>query len=96
MEAGKVMAISRVDDLALELLHVKFYIHSTLDMKYGGEDDKPSKRQRAFCRLQIELVEREEALKVATAKVGTLQALLETERQSFAPDPAMERELVRL
>ena len=34
----------------------------------------------AFRRLQIELAEREEALRVATAEVSTLQALLETER----------------
>ena len=35
-------------------------------------------------------------MRVATAKVGTLQALLETERQSSTSDPTMERELVYL
>ena len=42
------------------------------------------------------MTEREEALKVATTEVGTLQALLETERQGFISDSMMERELVHL
>nr|XP_023913041.1 guanine nucleotide exchange factor SPIKE 1-like [Quercus suber] len=46
--------------------------------------------------LQTELVKREEALRVATIEVDTLQALLKTERQSFTFDPTMERVLVRL
>ena len=50
----------------------------------------------AFHHLQTELAEREEALKVATAEVGTLRALLETERQGFTSDSMMERELVCL
>ena len=50
----------------------------------------------AFHRLQTKLVERKEALRVATIEVGTLQALLETERQGSTFDSVMERELVRL
>ena len=46
--------------------------------------------------IQTELAERDEALRVANAEVGTLQALLETERQSFTSDPMIERELVCL
>ena len=42
------------------------------------------------------LAEREKALRVTTAEVGTLQALLETERQSSTSDPTMERELICL
>ena len=44
----------------------------------------------------MELAKREEALRVATAKVGTLQALLETERHGSTSDSMVERELVRL
>ena len=58
--------------------------------------DEPSEPQLAFRCLQTELVEREEALRVATAEVGILQALLETERQGSTSDSMMERELVRL
>ena len=65
-------------------------------MEYGREGDEPSEPQRAFRLLQTELAEREEALRVAIAKLGTLQALLETERQSSTFDPIMERELVHL
>lgn len=50
----------------------------------------------AFCHLQTELAEREEALRVATIKASTLQALLETDRQSFTSNPTMERELIHL
>ena len=39
---------------------------------------------------------REEALRVATAKVGTLQALLDTDRESSTSSPTLERELVCL
>ena len=42
------------------------------------------------------MAKRKEALRVATAEVGTLQALLETERQSFTSDPTMEEELFYL
>ena len=42
------------------------------------------------------LAERKEALRVVTAKMSTLQALLEIERQSSTSDPTMERELVCL
>ena len=52
--------------------------------------------ERAFRRLQTELAEREKALRVAIAEVSTLQALLETERQSSTYNPTTERELVRL
>ena len=65
-------------------------------MDYGREGDEPSEPQLAFCCLQTELVEREEALRVTTAKVGTLQALLKTKRQSSISDSMMVRELVRL
>jgi len=65
-------------------------------MEYRREGDEPSKPQRAFRHLQDELAEREEALRVATTEVGTLQALLETERQSSTSNPTMEKELVHL
>ena len=42
------------------------------------------------------LAERKEALRVATAEMSTLQALLEIERQSSTSDPMMEQELVCL
>jgi len=41
-------------------------------MEYGREGDEPSEPQLAFCRLQTELAEREEALRIATVEVGTL------------------------
>jgi len=50
----------------------------------------------AFRRLKAELAEKEEALRVATTEVSTLQALLETERQGYTSDSMMERELVHL
>ena len=50
----------------------------------------------AFCRLQAELAKREEGLRVATTEVGTLQALLEIERQGSSSVSMMEKELVRL
>lgn len=49
-------------------------------MKYRREGNEPSESQWAFRHLQIELAEREEALRVTTAEMGTLQALLETEK----------------
>ena len=65
-------------------------------MEYGQEGDEPSKPQLAFHHLQTELAERDEALRVANAEEGTLQALLETERQRSTSYPMMERELVCL
>ena len=59
---------------------MRSYIHSALDIEYGSESNEPSEPQWAFHRLWTELPNREEALIVAIAKVGTLQPLLETER----------------
>ena len=39
MEANCAEESSRVDDLALRLLEVKSFIHSTLSMKYGPTDE---------------------------------------------------------
>ena len=89
LEASRAKTSSRVNGLALELVQVKAYIHSTLSMEYGWEGDKPSESQ-------TELAERKEALRVATAEVGTLQALLRTKRQRPTSDSMMERELVHL
>ena len=50
----------------------------------------------AFLHLQVEVDEKEEALRVATTEVGTLQALLDTKRKGCTSSPSMERELVRL
>ena len=50
----------------------------------------------AFRHLQAEVVEKEEVLRVATTEVGTLQTLLDIERQGFTSSPSMERVLVRL
>ena len=86
LEVRKAKTSSRANGLALELVQVKAYIHSTLSMEYGWEGDKPSESQ-------TELAEREEALRVATAEVGTLQALLRTKRQRPTSDSMMEREL---
>ena len=80
MEAGRAEASSRADGLPLELVQARAYIHSTLSMEFGREGDKPSEPQLAFHCLQSELAKREEALRVPTAEMGTLQALLETER----------------
>ena len=49
-----------------------------------------------FRHLQAKVAENEEALRFATTKVGTLQALLDIERQGYTLGPSMERELVRL
>ena len=65
-------------------------------MEYRREGDEPRESQRAFGRLQTKLAGREKALRVAIAKVGTLQALLETKRQSSTFNPTIERKLVRL
>ena len=45
LEAGRVTASTRVDDLELELLQVKYYIHAALDMEYGRKGDEPSEPQ---------------------------------------------------
>ena len=96
LEAGRAKASSKANGLAPELAQAKAYIHSTLSIEYGREGDKHIDLQLAFYRLQTKLAEREEALRVATIKVGTLRALLEIERQGSTSDSTMERELVRL
>ena len=48
-------------------------------MEDRQKGDEPSEPLLVFRRLQTKLAEREEALRVATAEVGTLRALLETE-----------------
>ena len=95
VEANCAKASSRVDDLVLRLLEARSFIHSTLRLEYGLADE-PSKPQLAFRRLQAKVTEREEALRVAIAEVGTLQALLDTERQCCISSPDMERELICL
>ena len=75
VEASRAEASNKADDLALQLLEAKSFIHSILSLEYG-QADEPSKPQLAFCRLQAKVVEKEEALRVATVEVGTLQALL--------------------
>ena len=96
LESSRDEAASKADGLALKLVQAKAYIHSTLSMEYGREGNKPSEPQLAFRRLQTELVEKEEALRVTTAKVGTLRALLETKRICSISDSMMVRELVYL
>ena len=68
LEASRFTASSQADDLALDLLQAKSYIHSTLSMEYGREGNEPKKPQRAFRCLQIELAEKEKALRFATAE----------------------------
>ena len=75
VEASRAEASNKADDLALQLLEAKSFIHSILSLEYGLADE-PSEPQLAFCRLQAKVVEKEEALRVATVEVGTLQALL--------------------
>ena len=96
LEASRAEASSKADGLGLELVQAKAYIHSTLSIEYKREGDEPSELQLAFHRLQAELAEREEALRVATTKVSTLQALLKTERQGYTSNSMMEKELVHL
>ena len=62
---------SKADDLALRLLEARSFIHSTLSLEYGLAVE-PSEPQLAFRRLQAEVAEKEEALRVATVEVGTL------------------------
>ena len=79
VEASRTEASSKADDLALRLLEARSFIHSTLSLEYGPIDE-PSEPQLDFHRLQAEVAEKEKALRVATAEVGTLQALLDTKR----------------
>ena len=96
LEASRAETSSKANGLAFKLVQAKAYIHSNLSKKYGQKGDKSSELQLAFCYLQTELAEREEALRVATVEVGTLQALLGIERQGPTYDSMMERELVHL
>ena len=66
-------------------MEARSFIHSTLSLEYGLAIE-PSEPQLAFRRLQAE-VAKKEALRVATAEVGTLQALLNTKRQSYTSSP---------
>ena len=93
---SRAKANSRVDSLAFKLVQARAYIHSTLSVKYGRESDEPSEPQLVFRLLQTKLAKREEALRVSTAEVGTLQALLKTERQGSTSNSTLERELVCL
>ena len=47
MEASRVKVSSKADDLALRLLEVRSFIHSTLSLEYGPTDE-PSEPQFAF------------------------------------------------
>jgi len=76
-------------------LDARSFIHSTLSLEYERVDE-PSEPQLAFRHLYTEVVEKKEALKVATVEDGTFQALLDTEKQGCTSSPSMERELVRL
>jgi len=93
---SRAEANSRVDSLAFKLVQARAYIHSTLSVKYGRDSDEPSEPQLVFRLLQTKLAEREEALRVSTAEVGTLQALLKTERQGSTSNSTLEKELVCL
>ena len=94
-EERAIVEASWDDDLELGLLKARSFIHSTLSSEYGLADE-PSEPQLDFRHLQAKVAENEEALRFATTKVGTLQALLDIERQGYTSGPSMERELVRL
>ena len=94
-EERAIVEASWDDDLELGLLEARSFIHSTLSSEYGLADE-PSEPQFDFRHLQAKVAENEEALRFATTKVGTLQALLDIERQGYTLGPSMERELVRL
>ena len=79
LEASHAEVSSRVDDLAMRLLQTRSYIHSTLSLEYRSADER-SKPQLVFHRIQAEVAKKEEAFRVAIAKVSTLQVLLDTER----------------
>ena len=72
LKAGRAKASSRANGLTLEQVQARAYIHSTFSMEYRREGDEPNEPQLAFCHLQTELAENEEALRVATTKVGHL------------------------
>lgn len=95
MEVSQVKACNRANDLVLRVVEARSIIHSTLSWEYGL-NDKPSEPKLVFRRLQTEVAKKEEALRISTAEVGTLQALLDTKRQSFTLSPTLERELVQL
>ena len=93
MEVSRDEASSRATNFALRLLEARSFIHSTLSLEYKLADE-PSEPWFIFCCLQVEVAEKEEAMKAAIAEVGTLQALLNTKRQDCTLSPSMERELV--
>lgn len=72
LEANRGEASSRADSLVLGLYSFLF--------EHGVRTRGRSELQLAFCCLQTKLAKREKALRVATAEVGALQALLKTER----------------
>ena len=86
-----VEASSKANDLAVRLAQVASYIHSTLSLEYGSTDE-PSEPQLTFRHLQAEVAKKKEVLRVTTTKIGTLQVLLDTERQSCTSGPNLERE----
>ena len=92
VEASRIEVSSRADDLALRLLEARSFIRSTLSLEYGLVDE-PSEPQLAFHHLQAKVVETMKALRVAIVDVGTLQALLDTERQGRTLSPSMVRGL---
>ena len=51
LKADGVEASSRADSLALELVQVRAYIHSTLSMEYRRKGDDPSEPQLTFHHL---------------------------------------------
>ena len=95
MEFSRNEASGRAANFALRLLEARSFIHSTLSLEYKLADE-PSEPWFIFCCLQVEVAEKEEAMKAAIAEVGTLQALLNTKRQDYTSSPSMERELVQL
>ena len=95
IEASRAEASRRVDDLAMRILQARSYIHFTLSLEYELANE-PSEPQLAFYRLQAEVDEKEEASRIATAEISTLQVLLDIERQGCTPSPSMEKEMVRL
>ena len=95
VEASRTKVSNKADDLALRLLEARSFIHPILSLEYGPTDEH-SEPQLAFHHFQAKVVEKEEALRVATAEVGTLQALLVIKRQGSTSSPNMERDLVQL
>ena len=85
VEASCVEVSRRVNDLALRLLKARSFIHFTLSLEYGPANEP----QLAFHRLQAEVARKEKVLRVATVEVGTLQTLLNTERQGWTSSPSM-------